>query len=770
MRRWLPSLVFLALAAPASADPLRLSLSLAGPADVARAGRLPVVVEARAYGQPEGTAAASARQEGQAPGAALLALDGRWFWRIEVRAENYWAEPLLLSGAALSGQRAMVLMPAGRVVGSVRSGAEERLPVELELRWETVPALGKADREGRRELSPTLARPIVIRCPLQQGRFDCAVPAGTRDLSVRVPGFLSHSFWGLAVAQGKVAELGTVELRRGASVVGWLATRQPPAIGPSCEVTLTPAQVLVDPTLSARNRVRALTTHPDARGFFRFKGVEPGGYTLRARQEGFGEARLPGISVVAGAETRLRQLLVLEPPQVLKIYLDPPVDRAGQPWRLRVFERGEGGFRLEERTPAAVPSEAGSWHLPELPAGPYWLEISDSTGARAAFRSIDLEPGSGPLFLTLPMVEIAGELRLGKKPIPAKIFFGGRSGTERVEFEADEEGHFAGTLPRPGAWRVDVVAPSLGVERRLERLEVAKPSGEGPVRVDLSLPATRVEGRVLDASGRGVRGAAVSAQRFDGSEPPPPPIASGEQGRFRWLGLAPGAYRLEAELGEETADPVEISLEGSSSPGEVRLILRPHRELVGRVMAGAEPVFAARVEAVPLVAGRSSGLGSLCGAASDAAGRFRLALPAWADGAALRLSAPGFALRWARFAVLPQGEVILPLAQDGGTLVLRSAPAQESEVPGPMVWSPEGEPQAASGFLEWARLGGAKPESSTQTIPQLAPGTYTACWFASLEEEARAVAQGDRPRNRCSTGWLPPQGELELAEPGPPVG
>jgi hypothetical protein len=171
---------------------------------------------------------------------------------------------------------------------------------------------------------------------------------------------------------------------------------------------------------------------------------------------------------------------------------------------------------------------------------------------------------------------------------------------------------------------------------------------------------------------------------------------------------------------------------------------------------------------VPLAGGWSSGLGSLYGAASDGEGRFRLALPSWADGAALRVSAPGYALRWVRLERLSVQEVVLPVAMDGGTLRLRSAPAEgDGELlPGAMIWSPDGEPQSAQGLQEWARVNGGGEAAGVLVVPQLAPGAYTACWFATLEEEAEALARGLRPGNRCASGHLPPQGELELRQPG----
>jgi hypothetical protein len=61
------------------------------------------------------------------------------------------------------------------------------------------------------------------------------VPAATFDFVLSAEGFIPQYRWGLKVLAGKTTDLGTVELKRGASVAGWVEVegdRSTPRAGP----------------------------------------------------------------------------------------------------------------------------------------------------------------------------------------------------------------------------------------------------------------------------------------------------------------------------------------------------------------------------------------------------------------------------------------------------------------------------------------------------------------------------------------------------------
>lgn len=71
-----------------------------------------------------------------------------------------------------------------------------------------------------------------------------------------------------------------------------------------------------------------------------------------------------------------------------------------------------------------------------------------------------------------------------------------KNGPTKIEMTSDADGHFTGPLPKPGAWRVDI----LGDEPRLRtsaRVEV-KPKGDR-ASVVIDLLDTKIYGRVVTA-------------------------------------------------------------------------------------------------------------------------------------------------------------------------------------------------------------------------------------------------------------------------------
>jgi hypothetical protein len=696
-----------------------------------------------------------------APGEASVALDRRFFWQLSAEAAGFWVASQLLSPASLEREVEVRLLPAGTLRGRLLVERGEASPAHVEVRLEETPRLGPADGTGRvcaAERSFAAAR---VRCPVTAaGVFRCPLPAGRLDLSIRTSGKASRFFWEKALAPGGQLDLGELKLSVGASLVGWVATRHPPSVDATCEVELSAAQTGAssEPLGDQRRQQRALRTHTDARGFFAFEGLPAGSYSVTARQPGFAPTSLRGVPIAAGAETRLRETLLLAVPAALDVSLEPPFDPEGAPWQVELSQLGRPGRR---ETLRRAPAVDGALRLEGLAQGTYGLRVLDRRGT--AYFATELEfPYRGlATTIRLDLVELEGRVLLGDEPVAARLFFGGRRGRESISFESDAEGRFRGLLPRAGRWNVDILAPAVGVDRRWVPVEVTSPLAGAVARTEIRLGVGRLEGEVVDGEGRPAPRAAVSVTPLDRSEESVEILADAA-GRFEAGGLSRGRHRVEASLDDETADPLELKLDEERADRPVRLVLRPSRALRGRVLAGSEPVVQARVQAVPLLAGGQEAVTAPVVSVSSAAdGSFEVSLPAWARGAVLEVAAPGFGYRQLAWAELPREAVVVAVAQDGGNLVLGRAPDLDGAL---VLLGPSGHTLLGLEATGWRAAHG---EAAPNRLPNLGPGRYQACWFPSLDEQRRAFLAPSPPRGACADGTLVPGGELELSPPPP---
>jgi hypothetical protein len=699
-----------------------------------------------------------------------LELRTDWFWRVEATTSDYWVAPVLLSAPLAARELPLKLLPAATLTGRLVVPEGQTLPAEISVGVEATPELAAAS-PGAAVKNLTRALPSSqISCPVEETHFRCLVPAGTLDLALRVEGFISHYRWGLPVKRGALVDVGTVALERGAAVSGWVVVRGAAApSGPRVKVELQPQgrSEAASPVEYARLAGRRLDATVDARGFFHFRGVPPGGYTLTATKEGFAPAVSPGLQVFPDRETRLVQPIELAPPLTATLWLTPEFAPNGEPWRVELGVLRPGSNYLDILTSSPEPAPGGHWRREGLTPGRYKLRVSDSTGASYFSDDIEWTETSTSAWVTLDVQEFEGQVLFGDEPLPgALVTFGGRTGAVRIEVQADDEGAIRGVLPKEfGPWPIDIEANNPPLVFRLAGVDVTSP-GAGPAQVTLRVPKTELRGQVVTEAGSPGAGSAVDIQPDGG---PPVQLRAGEDGSFEVRGLAPGRVEIEAWRGRRERSevlPLELA-EGRTLP-PVRLVLRATRPFVGTVRAGGRPVAGARISVAPLSpADRFAGVGTVAVATSGVDGSFRLELPAWITSLQVRYGAPGFTYGETRFRSLPDQPVTLPLAQDGGTLRLTAnAPlrARAWLETAPWLFFPErGLRLPLPELRSWSQAHGLPAEPSSLTVPNLPPGKLTACWFATEQEEATAVASGSLPAKRCSEGWLAPGGEVELA-------
>jgi hypothetical protein len=751
----------LGAASPASAaGPLEVRLEVHGKPAQPVAVRLRMTSEGN--GQP-------LTREATAPGGAVFEADelqGSAGWQLTAEAAGYWSPRVPVFPG--DTQATVPLWPAGEVAGTVRLPAAEKLPAELTVRFNSSPDPGKAP----------LFPETIVTCPVRdtgakgtiaEGAFSCQVPAGKLDLRLRARGFVSHFRWGVTVAPGKSYPAGTLSLVRGASVIGRVDTAEGALSAETCKVELKPlaAGRGTSPEDLERRGGLGLTTSVDRRGFFHFEGVKPGSYILSASQPGYAPAEIFPVSVLEGAESDVRQPLLLQRALTLEVILDPPLDPWSQSWTVDLDKESAVPFSAES-IGQAEPAGEGRFLRKGLSPGDYWIEVRDSRGSAFASSEVTLAPGGAPVEIRLPLVWVEGEVRLGDEPLAAQLWFGGETGRERILMRSDAEGEFSGVLPHGGEWEVDLDAASPVVRRRVRKVAVREDKDTGRARVRIEVPDTRLAGEVVNEKGDKAPGARVAMVELETGRPSF--VTADREGRFEAAGLPEGAVTLLASVADARSDELVVQLSEDSPATSLRLVLRKVREVRGVVASPSGGVPGARVLALPRGGGAAMWPAALQ-AVADVEGRFTLKVPAGVASLQVVVLPPGFALTQLRLDDLSQETLTLPVSAQGGTLrIVPGDPAGEADPSDPaserlIVWN-AGAVTDATLLGAWAAMNGAPaPGPAGLVVPGVQPGAYVACWtdlagaYASLQQGAPI------PGLACASGVLSAGAELTLERP-----
>lgn len=693
---------------------------------------------------------------GVAPQASLPS-GSRWLVTAEI--PGLWARPasLILLPDAEPPVHGIELWPAAEIRGRLRlAKAGARLPSEVTLTLGSPPG----PVQGRR------VPQTVASCGLDaEGRFACPVPATSLDLGLAAEGFAPHHLWGLDLPAGSRRDLGTLELRPGASVAGWVESESGQPLPAESRVALELLQGPGggDPALRVRLQDARLEARLAPGGFFQLTGVPPGAYSLTAETPGFAPASVAPLEVWQGKETLLREPLRLSRPFAVEVEIRPALDWTGKPWHLRAHWASPTLLRYGEPLFDDAVDESGRARLRGLAPGRLWLQVHDATGNLMA--SLLDHPMPGPeaadVEIAIEQIFVSGSLLLGEEPLAGRLFWGGKHGAPSFEAEADEEGRFSAVLPQAGSWPVEVEAeePRLAARTRVR----VEPDRHGAAKVEVRLPDTRVFGRVVDEQGGPVEGARVSAT----PEGEWVMADTGPDGAFEIRALPPGRVVVAAsrrrQVDDESSPAVHSVVVEGQTLGPLELRLEGSRPVTGWLESDRGPVVGASLR---FRASDPPGGGS-AQARSDLDGAFTARLPKRARRASVVVSAPGHALR--AYEVLTDGTPLrfqVPLA--GGTLRVALPPDVEAlaergqtvgvfqngvHIPRQVLW-------------EWARGHGWQTlEPREMVVPNLAAGEYQACLLPGLFDAAELLPflAGQQPG--CVTGTLLADGELRLVLP-----
>jgi len=730
-----------------SALPVDVSVALHPPAQSSPAA---VAIHASASGNPR----ASITTTLSAPGHAVLDLATDLLWSLKASAPGYWCESktIFVKGGEPQPAVKLVMWRTGRVRGRLLVQRASPLPSEASLRFEATPkhevaGVPKGD----------------VRCPVANGAFECEVPGTWLDLRLRVLGCPSHFFWGVKVPSGGVFDAGSLSVRPGASVIGWVKTADGTPAGNGCTVDLSPVGE-ESRDLRPEEQLRAKLMHTlvrtNDRGFFHLDGVAPGAYVLTAQLAGFAPASVFPVLVLENAEATVREPLTLAHPLTLRAVVKPETDPQGRAWLMTLYQQGVGSGQFRRVSGPRV-ADKGLWEATGLAPGRYDVRVTDADHSDWLSQPVELGQEAGPLEILMPVIPIEGSVTLGREPLACTVWFGGRRGHVSIRFTADSKGCFHGSLPRDGPWPVTVASQRPQVRRELENVKVRREEGASVARVDINLPDTSIRGRVTDEAANPVADATVSCR---GLMPKEPAVSqpSDSEGRFEFQGMAEGEVVLEAAKKDMSSEPVELHVAETARPEPVQLVLRKVSRLFGHVLGPNGPVLAATVDAFPI--------GHAGGGARDISGvdgKFSMSVPSWAGEVALIVMPPGLALHTERVRLSEpeENEIVVQVGPSPGTLVLKLKDGMLDPSKTTYFLVHNGSLIGPAILGEWARMNGVvQSVAGEYRVPALESGGYVAC-MASVRVFPALLAGVLPAEAQCS--YLPPNGELNLELPAP---
>ncbi len=618
------------------------------------------------------------------------------------------------------------IWPSAALKGKALFPGEKGPPDELQVRFHAESRGGKGGQKDGVDGETS--------CPLRDSQFECAIPAGVVDFSLRAQGFVSVYRWRQESGPGATLQIGKVELRRGASLVGQVISTSPDAPKAGlCHVRLQPTanSPKLPPTASPLPESTV-----DGRGFFQLEVIPPGQWELLVEQEGFAPARQT-VVVLERAEARLKSAIVLSRPVKLEVTLSPPEDPTGEPWRISLREQtGEAKLEVVSESPA---TPGGQWSREGLRAsGKYTLGVL--TASRQTWWGDD-EPFSpaGSTYrrsIVLDVEAVEGTLTLSRRPLHARVIFGREHGVPSVSLESDQEGKLVGFLPRLGKWKAEIIGDSPAIRRTLEVEVRRKPDGKG--EFSIALAGKVIQGEIVTEEGSPVDRAILYVSNFMSGEKSSQWI---DGGRFQLEGLEPGDYVVSAAERRLASSDVRVTLPKDGDAEPVRLVMRKK----GGIKIRVQSQTGAGLVGVPvrIFVGSPGQLNAV--RYTDADGRAAFDTSPSSDYACLLVLAPGYAAGIAGLPVTTE-EQTLQVAQAGGSIALDYPPP-----------SPSAYPMLGQGACQLmpAMLAAFTRSTDKSLFPNMAPGDYTLCLWSQLN--------GVDLQGPCRSGALAPYGSLKLA-------
>lgn len=621
-----------------------------------------------------------------APGTVTLEL-AQGVWEVQVRGEGVWAPTVFVRQSDVASLR---ILRAAHV--RLRTNAI------ADLRAEWTPL----DRDGASGTTD---------CAKAEDGWTCLVPLGRYDLRFLSKGCAPEHRFDQSIANEEVRVEDPLRFVAGASLSGSVTAAR------GVKIPLESIKVRLVPDAKSD----AVVTKANARGFFQFKGLAPGSYTLIARKGEF-TARNRGVNVRASAVAELKTPLLLDRPKRLTIMVTPARDSEQSSWRVRVLS-------VDDTQHAEIISESpvgGSGETTQsVHAGTYDVELLRDGGELWSSRQVTIDDQDFVLAIDAFGQRIEGRVTLGDRPIAATLTFGGEHG---VVVHANDDGRYSGDIPPGESERTILVQASTPTIKRTLRA-TPKRSESGALTLDITLPATTLIGHVISEARTPAPETVVTTSRDGVFEQ----VFTESDGSFQIAGFEPGTYKITADGIDGQSEPVSVTLEKNET-NEVELVLRRYIRTRGRMSINDMPVIDAQIYALP----RDGWSPTVPTARTDERGHFSLQLPPGTTTYDIFASHPAFEIVLGRVIHDPKKIVTISVHQTSGTLIVEGAAAEDLLLK-----------HAGGDYrLAWAaRQAGGEVESSRVTMPRLQPGEYTVC---------------DAKTNHCASGYVPPNGTSTL--------
>ncbi len=569
----------------------------------------------------------------------------------------------------------------------------------------------------------------AVECPVRDAVMRCEIPAGALDLRMKARGYVAEYRWNASLPPGQRLDLGVMKLRIGAAVTGRVRIAER-GTKLAAMVRLVPRTEQMASQTAARTAQRSLTAEVNDRGFFHLDGVPPGMYTVVAEQKGFVAAR-SSVKVLENIESELIQPITLERPHRTDFAVSPPFDADNHPWRVTLLDLGAFAPR-DGRTTRTNYISPGLYRVSGISSGRYQVSVENGAGQAFHAEAIEIDGSPSVIPISLSIIPVSGRVLLGKEPLSASIWFGGRRQAVSLQIDSDENGRFQGVLPHAGRWRVDVASESPRVERTLNDVEVRKREGSS-ASVEIALPATTLRVIVIDEASVPVENALVEAKGLDSSAQ----FVTDISGTLEAHGLPVGVITLYA-VGRGTLASDDVTATLSADRTEtVELHLREAVTINGVVNAAGSAVAGATVFVWPA----SQNAPTIKPSTTLPDGSFKTKVAPSTTAINIVVLSPGFALHAERVDVSASRQVRAELTQRGGTITIDSTPDR------PPIVMRNGVPVFYPLLVQWSRLHGQRQAASTLVLQDMEPGVYSVC---------------AAPNKNCSGGVLAALGSLSL--------
>lgn len=515
------------------------------------------------------------------PASSTVSLDlSAGQWNVSLRGDGCWAQETLLA-VPFSSVLDLDVYKRAAIAGVVRVEEGDELPKTV----------------GARLFSTSDSREIArAQCPVDRDRFVCSVPAGEFDIQLRATAHISHFFLKRAIVADRATEVGTLLLRKGASIVGRV---QPSSRSLPLDHAIVMAQPMPEASRAvAMTAATILSASVDDRGFFHVAGIAPGQYRLSAHQKGLISTSTI-VKVVNDMQAELESPILLSRPQALVVLISPPQSPDGKPWRVALSEYDNS--RHTEDVSSTASDVTGRAEFPALRPANYRVSVGPETGGVWVNRDLDLGSAPASLSIDLPSARVRGVIRWGERLLESKLTFGGRNGVLKIETTSNALGEFEAILPSSSEnhWTVNIESKVPRISRDVRVSVPETPDERNALRIDI--PGTTMQGKVVDETGAG-RAAIVSVVATDGAMVQVPTEKSGD---FEVAGLDAGKYRVQAESSWFDSKGAHLAYSAPSAIAlddlldNVSITVRERVDLRGRVTSPYGVVPYASVWALP---------------------------------------------------------------------------------------------------------------------------------------------------------------------------